>query len=271
MKSWKWMSMVLVICLLLGNTMPFYAAEASEAEKLQEQIEQLESEKAELEEQVKLLSEENAALKEQLAESGKEETTVPEVPENVANADTSVEYSSRNIVIMVQQALNEKGYNCGTADGIAGSKTRESISSYQKDHGIEENGIITDQLLESLELAEKVSAEAKKEAEKAAYRSDYSYEQLARNPETYIGEQMKFSGKVLQAETGTTCYIRLAIKSNYDTVLFVTYDKSVLDYKLLEDDKVTVYGTFKGDYSYKAVLGNTITIPWLSASMIELD
>ena len=42
MKSWKWMSMVLVICLLLGNTMPFYAAEASEAEKLQEQIEQLE-------------------------------------------------------------------------------------------------------------------------------------------------------------------------------------------------------------------------------------
>ena len=73
MKLWKRMSMVLVVSLMLGNAMPLYAADANEAEKLQEQIEQLESEKAELEEQVKLLSEENAALKEQLAESGKEE------------------------------------------------------------------------------------------------------------------------------------------------------------------------------------------------------
>lgn len=49
-----------------------------------------------------------------------------------------------------------------------------------------------------------------------------------------------------------------------------TYDKDLLGYRLLEDDVITVYGTACSTYSYKAVSGATITIPWLHADIIEM-
>ena len=51
------------------------------------------------------------------------------------------------------------------------------------------------------------------------------------------------------------------MNSSYDTVIFVTYDKDLLSYRLLDDDIVTVYGTSLGVYSYEAVSGATITLP----------
>lgn len=84
-------------------------------------------------------------------------------------------------------------------------------------------------------------------------------------------EITKDSGKVLQAEyDDDICYARIAMNNNYDTVVFVTYSSDLLSYRLLEDDKVTVYGVSYGVYSYKAVSGATITIPWLNADMIEM-
>lgn len=60
------------------------------------------------------------------------------------------------------------------------------------------------------------------------------------------------------------------MNNDYNTVVFVTYSSDLLNYRLLEDDKVTVYGVSYGVYSYKAVSGATITIPWLNADMIEM-
>ena len=241
----------------------------------QKEVEELQKEVEELKKTIEQLTEENTGLKEQVEKlqsetMGETEAPAPELPENVADADTKTEYSDKSTVLLVQQTLNKLGYNCGSADGVAGAKTRDQITAYETDNGLTVNGVITDQLLESMGIADKVAAEAKKEAEKASYSSDYSYEQLARNPDNYIGEKMKFTGKVLQAQTGDTCYLRLAINSDYDKVIFVTYDKNLIDYRILEDDKVTIYGNSMGDYSYEAVSGATITIPWLWASIIEL-
>lgn len=58
-------------------------------------------------------------------------------------------YSDAETVMMVQNALNEAGYDCGTADGIAGENTRTQISEYQKENGLEPTGNIDDDLLES--------------------------------------------------------------------------------------------------------------------------
>ena len=133
------------------------------------------------------------------------------------------------------------------------------------------NGLVTDELIQSLGVVEKVQEAVKAEASKGEYGSGYTYDQLARNPDTYMGQKIKISGKVLQAETsGTTCYARIAMNSSYDTVIFVTYDASLLGYRLLEDDQVTVYGTSYGVYSYEAVSGATITIPWIHADIIEM-
>lgn len=73
--------------------------------------------------------------------------------ENRENANISTsEYTDQNITKKVQQALNDKGYNCGTADGIAGQKTKDAINAYESASGITVNGIITDELLQSLGL-----------------------------------------------------------------------------------------------------------------------
>ncbi len=46
-----------------------------------------------------------------------------------------------------QSLLNAKGYKAGTADGIAGRKTRNAIGAYQKDNKLRVTGAVTDQLL----------------------------------------------------------------------------------------------------------------------------
>ena len=255
--------------------------------ELEEKNKELESQYNDLKDENESLKKKNKKLKKQVKElqasqsetntekTTQEETTAAteveetEVPEEAAQPVT--EYQDATTIRIVQQALNEAGYNCGTPDGLAGGKTTEAITSYQTAKGITVNGLVTDELIQSLGVVEKVQEAVKAEASKGEYGSGYTYDQLARNPDTYMGQKIKISGKVLQAETsGTTCYARIAMNSSYDTVIFVTYDASLLGYRLLEDDQVTVYGTSYGVYSYEAVSGATITIPWIHADIIEM-
>lgn len=58
------------------------------------------------------------------------------------------EHTDHSTVLSVQQYLNSHGYDCGTPDGISGSKTASAIISFQTDHGMVPDGQITDELLE---------------------------------------------------------------------------------------------------------------------------
>ena len=276
-------------------------SETQEAEQdqnnseLQEQIETLKNENSSLKEEnaklkkenKKLKSEKNTSKKEKKSketptpeptEAPAEETPAPEAttPEPAAEAETPaaqpvVEYKDATTVRIVQQTLNNVGYNCGNPDGVPGGKTTEAITKYQTDKGITVNGLVTDELLQSLNIVEQVQEAVKAEGSKAEYSSDYTYDQLARNPDTYKGQKVKIKGKVLQADvSGDTCYARIAMNSDYNTVVFVTYDKDLLGYRLLDDDIVTVYGSDLGTYSYEAVSGASITLPWLHAAIIEM-
>ena len=202
------------------------------------------------------------------------ETTEESAQEEVAPETEQkpvVEYKDATTIRIVQQALNDAGYNCGNPDGVAGGKTTEAVTKYQTDKGLTINGLVTDELLQSLNVVEKVQDAVQKEASKGEYGGDYSYDQLARNPDTYKGQKMKFTGKVLEAgNDDDICYARIELNSNIDTVLFVTYKSDLLGYRLLDDDNITVYGTSLGVYSYKSVGAGTITIPWLNADMIEM-
>lgn len=262
--------MMLTLSMLLSVSV-FASTDELTSEEMKTKIETLESEKADLEDkveelknQVETLESENKALK---ADMETEAATEEMKTETIGTV-----YTDTAVTKVVQEALNAAGYNCGTPDGIAGSKTSEAISAYEKDKGINVNGVITDELLDTLGVGEEIKAQAEREAKKASYSADYSYEQLARNPDSYKGDLVKFSGKVLQAETSSdVSYLRLAINSDYNTVLFVTYGSDVVNYRLLEDDYVTIYGESLGVYSYEAVSGATITIPWVNADIIELQ
>lgn len=50
--------------------------------------------------------------------------------------------SKGELVELVQQMLNEKGYSCGSADGIFGTKTKNAVEKYQKAKGLSVDGIV---------------------------------------------------------------------------------------------------------------------------------
>ena len=50
--------------------------------------------------------------------------------------------SKGEVVGLVQRMLNEKGYACGSADGIFGAKTESAVKSYQKAKGLSADGIV---------------------------------------------------------------------------------------------------------------------------------
>lgn len=240
--------------------------------ELEEKNQKLEQDNKELNEQIKKLKEENTKLKNQSEEKdAQEETEATEAAKETTQSEL-VEYKDAVTIRIVQQALNEAGYNCGNPDGVAGGNTSTAIKKFQTEKGITVNGLVTDELLQTLGVVEKVQDAVEKEASKAEYGSDYTYDQLARNPDAYKSQKMKFTGTVVQeGDAGDGLkYVRLKINSNYDTILFITYLGSLLDYRLLEDDSITVYGTSCGVYSYESTFGATITIPWIHADIIEM-
>lgn len=74
-------------------------------------------------------------------------------------------YTDQDTVKSVQEALNKAGYDCGTPDGLFGSKTGDAISSYQESSGLEVSGEIDDALLAALGLAGEDGAAAASEVQ----------------------------------------------------------------------------------------------------------
>lgn len=117
------------------------------------------------------------------------------------------------------------------------------------------------------EEKEKIAAEAKKD-----YDSGITYDQLAREPETYLGRKVKFSGKVLQVTKGDNIIsIRLAVDGDYKKVILIEYVPSIVSKNVLEDDQITVSGISAGEISYTATSGAKITIPGMIANYIDFN
>ena len=52
--------------------------------------------------------------------------------------------SKGEVVELVQRMLNEKEYNCGSADGIFGTNTEKAVEKYQRAKGLSVDGIVGD-------------------------------------------------------------------------------------------------------------------------------
>ena len=53
--------------------------------------------------------------------------------------------SSGDAVVLLQAALNVRGYNCGKADGIFGAKTQSAVNSFKRDNGMDPDGKVDKQ------------------------------------------------------------------------------------------------------------------------------
>lgn len=109
-------------------------------------------------------------------------------------------------------------------------------------------------------------------ADWSEYASDITYEQLARTPDDYKGKAIQLTGEVIQLLEGAdgTNAIRIALDTNWDEVVYAEYDSTILDERVLENDRVTVYGYYYGIYQYESTLGQMVSVPSLYAENIEI-
>lgn len=100
----------------------------------------------------------------------------------------------------------------------------------------------------------------------------YTYDELARNPDSYKGKNVVLTGEVIQVIESTSSRdieLRVIIGNSYDDVIYVSYTLKDGEGRILEDDVLTIYGTFEGLISYETVLGAKVTIPYVNAQYID--
>lgn len=70
-------------------------------------------------------------------------TVIPTTSGNIiVPVGTKVPGASSYYVRLLQCSLNTLGFNCGTADGIYGTNTRNAIISFQSSEGLSTDGIV---------------------------------------------------------------------------------------------------------------------------------
>ena len=122
---------------------------------------------------------------------------------------------------------------------------------------------------EERQAAEQAAREAEEKA-KQGYDTGITYDQLARTPDDYEGEKVKFYGKVIQVLEGDKeIDLRIAIDGDYDMVVLVYYPKTLLSSRVLEDDYITIYGTSMGIYTYESTMGGHITVPLIKVEKVD--
>ena len=169
---------------------------------------------------------------------------------------------------------SEKVAKSTSESAAEAEKAASKSASYAAKKAAEESEIKATS--ESIARADSES-QAKEAAEKAAeknpdsYKSGITYDQVARNPDDYLGEKINFTGRVLQVmESGSKVQLRLGVDGNYDNVILVEANTSALNgSRVLEDDLVTAAGYSDGIMSYKSTMGGKISIPSMDAKIIS--
>ena len=113
---------------------------------------------------------------------------------------------------------------------------------------------------------------ADEEFDASMYETGITYNQMERTPDKYIGQNVTFSGIVLQVlEFDDENQGILLLDGVDQDCLYFGYDPGILDFRLLEYDYVTLYGYSAGLFSYEAISGKQITLPCMWVDWIEFS
>ena len=159
-------------------------------------------------------------------------------------------------------------------------------SSYDYSDTVEENKLISQSIKKGTIVKKysrvdlKYSKGRKKSEEEIknefiASCQDFSYEDIARNPNNYKGKNAKFNGKVIQVQEGLLNSVTLRVDVTqgeygiWDDTVYVNYKyKDDNESKILEDDIITMYGTIDGLKTYTTIFGGEVTIPEMTVKYI---
>lgn len=106
----------------------------------------------------------------------------------------------------------------------------------------------------------------------------FSYKDIARQPDSFIGKRAQFKGQVVQVQEGygDSVVMRVDVtKGDYglwDDTIYVEYERNAPDEpRVLEDDIVILYGELNGIKTYTTVLGSSLSIPQMKVKYISLQ
>lgn len=132
---------------------------------------------------------------------------------------------------------------------------------------------VSDKTSEKSKLTLKITVDHSAVYDKTSYPT-LNYKEAHRYPGQYKGNQVSFSGKVLQVMEGgwlSDKTLRISSKGSYDDVVYVTISDENDVVPILEDDRVIVYGVLNGNQSYTSIFGASITIPEVTADRININ
>lgn len=144
------------------------------------------------------------------------------------------------------------------------NKENSSEVAISSESSTSDSSAVNEELVKMLEESEAANKDL------STYRTDVTFENLARTPDNFQNEKIVLSGEVIQVmEDASETQLRLAVNENYDTIVLVKYGKSIVQERILENDIITIYGFSNGLISYESTIGGTITIPAVTAYIIN--
>ncbi len=96
------------------------------------------------------------------------------------------------------------------------------------------------------------------------------YRDVERNPGNFAGMKTKVTGTVVQVSEGWFDSVVLRVRDTGSHLWYVTYTREKGESRILENDKIEIYGECRGVKTYLTVIGGSVTIPAVDAKYIEM-
>lgn len=98
------------------------------------------------------------------------------------------------------------------------------------------------------------------------------YETLERYPNDYEGEYLKIQGEVTQViEGGPIVKIIINVGREIEDSVYVMIDSKNISDRILEKDRITIYGVGDGLYTYTSIMDKSITLPLIYVTYYDID
>lgn len=119
---------------------------------------------------------------------------------------------------------------------------------------------------------DRIAAEKKAEEDRIGYATGITYDQIARDPYSILGQKCEFSVKVTQVISGYTSESYLgSVNSDYTLPIYIDCTSATSkSSRILEGDYILVQGKVKSLKTYTTVLGAEKTVPQIEAEIIGL-
>ena len=137
---------------------------------------------------------------------------------------------------------------------------------------IEKNKEKQKKYVNSKKESQKKKKTEKKKSKKESYIAKcktYPYNKIKRNPDSYEGKKIKVTGKVVQIEEGWFDSVDLRVENSNGNDWYISYSYPNGASKILEGDKISVYGECDGTEQYETIVGDTRRIPSIDAKYID--